>query len=150
MRASGNRCRDGFRAASDERAVSDDPSADVAAIARIDAVPTILEVVCRTTGTGFAAVARVTDDRWIACGVRDEIAFGLEPGGELKVETTICSEIRDSGRPVIIDHVSDDPVFCGHPTPAMYGFQSYISMPIVRPGGGSSAPCAPSTHGRPS
>jgi hypothetical protein len=30
--------------------VSDDPSADVAAIARIDAVPTILEVVCRTTG----------------------------------------------------------------------------------------------------
>src|SRR5215213_2888189 len=124
-----------FRAASNEQTVSDDPSADVAAIARIDAVPTILEVVCRTTGMGFAAVARVTDDRWIACGVRDEIAFGLQPGGELKVETTICSEIRDSGRPVIIDHVSDHPVFCGHPTPAMYGFQSYISMPILRPGG---------------
>lgn len=44
--------------------------ADVAAIASIDAVPTILEVVCRTTGMGFVAVARVTQDRWVACAVR--------------------------------------------------------------------------------
>ena len=84
---------------------------------------------------GFAAVARVTEDRWIACAVRDEIAFGLQPGGELKVETTICSEIRDSGKAVVIDHVAEDEAFCGHPTPAMYGFQSYISMPILRPDG---------------
>ena len=108
---------------------------DVAAVARIDAVPTILEVVCRTTGMGFAAVARVTDDRWIACAVHDEIRFGLGPGGELKVETTICHEIRASGQPVVIDHVAEDQAFCGHPTPAMYGFQSYISVPIRRPNG---------------
>jgi len=25
----------------------------------------------------------VTEDRWVACAVRDQIAFGLEPGGEL-------------------------------------------------------------------
>jgi signal transduction histidine kinase len=112
-----------------------DVEGDVAAIARIDAVPTILEVVCRTTGMGFAAVARVTEDRWIACAVRDEIRFGLEPGGELKVETTICHEIRASGQPVVIDHVAEDQAFCGHPTPAMYGFQSYISMPIRRANG---------------
>jgi len=108
---------------------------DIAAIAGIDAVPTILEVVCKTTGMGFAAVARVTEDRWIACGVRDGIAFGLEPGGELKVETTICHEIRQSRKPVIIDHVAEDEIFRGHPTPAMYGFQSYISMPIILPDG---------------
>jgi GAF domain-containing protein len=30
--------------------------------------------------------------------------------------------------------VLEDDVFCGHPTPAMYGFQSYISVPIVLPG----------------
>jgi signal transduction histidine kinase len=111
-------------------------SEDVAAIARIDAVPKILEVVCRTTGMGFAAVARVTEDRWVACAVLDEIQFGLKPGGELKVETTICNEIRESGQPIVIDHVADDEVFCRHPTPAMYGFQSYISMPIVDPRGG--------------
>ena len=63
--------------------------------------------------------------------MRDEIAFGLEPGGELKVETTICDEIRDSGEAVVIDHVAEDPAFCHHHTPALYGFQSYISMPIM-------------------
>jgi signal transduction histidine kinase len=110
-------------------------TADVAAVSQIDAVASILEVVCRTTGMGFAAVARVTKNRWVACAVRDEIAFGLVPGGELEVKTTICDEIRDSGRAVIIDHVAEDDAFCNHPTPTMYGFQSYISMPIFLPGG---------------
>jgi signal transduction histidine kinase len=105
---------------------------DVALIGEIDAVPTILEVCCRTTGMGFAAVARVTEDRWVACAVRDEISFGLKPGGELKVETTICDAIRASGNAVVIDHVAEDNDFCGHPAPALYGFQSYISMPIYR------------------
>jgi len=91
--------------------------------------------VCRTTGLGFSAVARVTEDRWIACAVRDEIAFGLQPGGELQVETTICDEIRDTHQLVVIDNVAEDEAFSGHPTPAMYGFQSYISVPILRPDG---------------
>jgi signal transduction histidine kinase len=85
---------------------------------------------------GFAAVARVTEDRWLCCSARDEIGFGLKPGGELKLETTICNEIRQSGKAVVIDHVARDEAFCGHPTPAMYGFQSYISVPISRADGG--------------
>jgi signal transduction histidine kinase len=105
--------------------------ADIAAVQRIAAVPRILEVVCRSTGMGFAAIARVTENRWVCCAVRDEIAFGLVPGGELEVETTICHEIRQSGEAVVIDHVAQDTVFCGHHTPAKYGFQSYISMPIM-------------------
>ena len=56
--------------------MADNFQGDLAAVAQIDAVPTILEVVCRTTGMGFAAVARVTEDRWIACAVRDEISSG--------------------------------------------------------------------------
>ena len=51
------------------------------------------------------------------------------------MRTTICDEIRDSGQAVVIDHAAADKDFCGHPTPAMYGFQSYISMPIVRKNG---------------
>jgi signal transduction histidine kinase len=107
---------------------------DVAAVGRIEVASTILEVVCRTTGMGFAAIARVTEDRWVACAVRDEIAFGLVPGGELEVQTTICDEIRQSGRAVMIDHVAQDVAFNSHPTPAKYGFQSYISVPIQRNG----------------
>jgi GAF domain-containing protein len=110
-------------------------AADISAVSQIDAVASILEVICRTTGMGFAAVARVTQDRWIAYAVRDEIAFGLLPGGELDVTTTICDEIRDSGRAVVIDHVAESELFHGHHMPRIYCLQSYISMPIVLPNG---------------
>ena len=104
---------------------------DIGLINRIDAIPTILDVVCQATGMGFAAVARVTEGRWIACSVKDTIAFGLQPSGELDVETTICHEIRQHREIVVIDDVSTDPVYCGHHTPARYGLRSYISMPII-------------------
>jgi signal transduction histidine kinase len=103
---------------------------DLAAVSSVKAIPTILDIVCRMTGMRFAAVARVTEDRWIACSVRDDINFGLKPGGELKVETTLCHEIRQSGEAVIIDHVAEDPRYACHHTPQIYGLQSYISMPI--------------------
>lgn len=108
---------------------------DISAIRKIPAVATILDVVCQTTGMRFAAVARVTEDRWVTCNVLDAIDFGLKPGDELKVETTICNEVRECREPVIINHVSEDDAYRGHPTPAMYGFQSYISMPIIRKNG---------------
>ncbi|HEV2672917.1 MAG TPA: ATP-binding protein [Aliidongia sp.] len=46
--------------------MASDFQTDIDAIGRIGAVPTILDVVCRTTGMGFAAVARVIEDRWVA------------------------------------------------------------------------------------
>lgn len=104
---------------------------DLDRLSRLPAVPTILEVVCRTTGMGFAAVARVTEARWVACSVLDEIDFGLRPGGELRVETTICHEIRQSRNPVVINNVAEEEAWRGHPCPSMYGFQSYISVPII-------------------
>jgi signal transduction histidine kinase len=112
-------------------ALAKDLEADVESVSRISAVPTILDVVCRTTGMRFAAVARVTEDRWIACSVLDEIDFGLKPGGELRVETTICQEVRECREAVVINHVAEDEGWRTHPTPAIYGFQSYISMPII-------------------
>lgn len=105
-------------------------SDDVQKVGQIPIVPTILDVICKTTGMGFAAIARVTTHQWVACSVRDEINFGLKPGGELQIETTICNEIRDHLNPVVIDNVSKDEQFCNHHTPKMYGFQSYVSFPI--------------------
>lgn len=105
---------------------------DVQNVSRIPIVPTLLDVICRTTGMGFAAIARVTESHWVACSVKDDILFGLKPGGELKLETTICHSIRQAGKPVVIDHVAKHPDYVGHHTPAMYGFQSYISVPIAR------------------
>jgi signal transduction histidine kinase len=108
---------------------------DVEAVQRIDIVPKILDTVCELTGMRFAAVARVTNTHWIACSVRDSIEFGLAPGGELRLDTTICDEIRESGEAVIISDVPVDDRYHNHRTPAMYGFRSYISMPIVLPDG---------------
>lgn len=105
--------------------------ADIQAISKIPVVDNILEVICRTTGMGFATIARVTHDSWVACAVKDDIQFGIVPGGELKIETTICYEIESTREAVVIDHVAEDKKFFNHHTPALYGFQSYISMPII-------------------
>ncbi|AUD04234.1 GAF domain-containing sensor histidine kinase [Spirosoma pollinicola] len=116
--------------------VNVDFAKDIERVNKIPLITTLLDVVCQVTGMGFAALARVTEDRWIACSVRDDIQFGLIPGGELKVETTICNEIRDSHQAIVIDHVRESDTFCKHPTPLMYGFQSYISFPIILKTGG--------------
>ena len=108
-----------------------DIKAEVDAVQQIGAVPKILDVVGRMTGMGFVAIARVTSRQWVCCAVRDKINFGLREGGELQVETTICNEIRQHGNTVVIDDVQTDGTFCNHPTPAMYGFRSYISAPII-------------------
>ncbi len=105
--------------------------ADIRIITRIPFLPALLDIVCAATGMGFAAVARVTEERWIAGAVLDKIAFGLSPGGELPVASTICHEIRECREPVIIDHVSHDAHYRNHHTPATYGFESYISFPII-------------------
>jgi signal transduction histidine kinase len=75
-------------------------------------------VIRQTTGMRFAAIARVTEGRWVACSVLDQIDFGLEPGGELTVETTIRHEIRQGREGVVIDHVAEDEIYRGNPTPA--------------------------------
>ncbi|KLT63981.1 GAF domain-containing sensor histidine kinase [Pedobacter sp. BMA] len=104
---------------------------DIESVAKIPIIANILDVVCKTTGMGFSAIARVTDEQWIACATNDLIGFGLEPGGELKLETTICHEISEHKKAVAIDHVSEDEKWRDHHTPRIYGLQSYISVPIT-------------------
>ncbi|MEN4748383.1 GAF domain-containing sensor histidine kinase [Pseudomonas sp. Ps21-P2] len=104
---------------------------DVEAISAIPAVPVILSMVKHITGMRFAAIARVTESNWVACAVDDSINFGLKPGGELVLESTICHEIRQHQQPVVFGHASADPQFATHHTPNIYGLESYISIPIV-------------------
>ena len=103
---------------------------DIQIIQGISAVPTILQVVAQITGMRFTAVARVTDEKWVACAVYDQIAFGLTPGGELVLESTICNEIRQHHNAVLFGHAGQHPIFSSHPTPKLYGFESYASIPI--------------------
>lgn len=104
---------------------------DIENVSNIEGIANLLSVVCKVTGMGFAAIARVTDNRWITCLANDNLNFGLRPGDELKVESTICYEIEKSHRAVVISNVAEDAAFCKHHTPIQYGFQSYISVPII-------------------
>ena len=120
---------------SELQAPENDYLKDIERVQSIAQVPLILDVCSRATGMGFTAIARVTDDRWITCASKDELGFGLGPGDELRVETTICNEVRAGSEMIVIDDVQANPAYCNHPTPVMYGFRSYISMPIRLPNG---------------
>lgn len=111
-------------------AMQDQFASDVVALGDSDSLRAILDETCALTGMGFAAVARVTEDRWITCQVADKIEFGLDPGDELEIKTTICDDIRQSGQAIFIDNVSENFEWRRHPTPIMYGFESYASLPI--------------------
>ena len=76
-------------------------AADVRLVGALNTVPALLEVLCRSTGMGFAAVARVSQGRMIARA------------------------------PIVIDHDSADPRYCNHASPKLYGIESYISIPII-------------------
>jgi signal transduction histidine kinase len=104
-------------------------------IQAISAVPKILETVAAMTGLRFVCIAHVTDDSWTACAVLDKLDFGLAPGAQLDVATTLCEEVRDTARAVIIDSVDDSDQYRGHHTPRIYGFKSYFSIPIFRADG---------------
>ncbi len=108
---------------------------DIADINRIRSVPRILETVAHITGSRFTAIARVTDTTWTACATYDTLGFGLVPGGQLVLETTLCDEIRQSSTAVVFAHASQHPLYSRHHTPRIYGLESYASVPIFRPDG---------------
>jgi len=64
-------------------------------VARLADINDVLDVCCRVTGMGYTVIAHVTEDRWLACAVQDEIDFGLAVGGELPIQTTLCNDLRN-------------------------------------------------------
>lgn len=115
--------------------MADDVLSCVSEIQAIGAVPKILETVAAMTGLRFVCIAHVTEDSWTACAVLDRLEFGLKPGSALDVSTTLCQRVRETEQAVIIDHVRDSARYHDHHTPRLYGFQSYFSIPVLRPGG---------------
>ena len=114
----------------------DDPHRqDIRQIGAIREVPLILDLCRQITGMGFTAIARVTDGRWITCASLDHLGFGLTPGDELEVESTICHEVRGCRDTIAIPDVDASETYRDHHTPRRYGFKSYVSVPIVRAGG---------------
>lgn len=108
---------------------------DVAAVQRIASIPSILATVSHITGLRFTCIARVTPESWTACAVRDHLGLGLLPHDTLDIHSTLCENVRASGQAVVIDAASTDPLYKDHVSPARFGFESYISVPIRRQNG---------------
>ena len=108
---------------------------DITAAKHLAAIPTMLEIIRRSTGLGFAAVARVTDETWLACWVRGDAGFGLQADAVLPADSMLCREVRRHRRPVVIDDVSSDTAMHDLSNSRDRGFRSYISFPITMPDG---------------
>lgn len=116
---------------------NDDPyRQDIRHIGAVRDVPLILEACHMTTGMRFTAVARVTEDRWITCASLDYLNFGLLPGDELEISSTICREVRSCRDAIIIPDIRESDIYRDHHSPRRYGFKSYISVPIIQADGG--------------
>lgn len=108
--------------------------ADLATIARIEAVPTILEAVSELTGLRFVCIARVTETTLYICALLDKLDFGMRVGDGLDVKATLGEEVREKRAPIIIDSVADSE-YRDHHAPRRLGFQSYFAFPLYRPDG---------------
>jgi hypothetical protein len=83
----------------------------------------------------FAAVARVAEDRWIACAVKDKINFGLKAGSDLDLNSRLCIESQAAEAPIVIDQASTDARYRKLHESGPYRVESYISVPVILPGG---------------
>jgi signal transduction histidine kinase len=108
---------------------------DIEKLAKSALVGTILETVMLATNMRFAAVARVTADRWVACRTVDEVNFGMSAGDELEIQSTFCQTVRDTSEKVLFNDVATDEVYRDHPIARQFGIVSYASLPIYRSDG---------------
>ncbi len=112
-----------------------DFQADIQMLAGSGLVGTILETVMLATNMRFAAVARVTADRWVACRTVDEVNFGLAEGDEIEIQSTFCQSVRETSEKVLFNDSTTDDVYGNHPIAAKFGIVSYASIPIHRSDG---------------
>ncbi|SET86591.1 GAF domain-containing protein [Paracoccus homiensis] len=109
-----------------------DFQADIERLAESDLITTILETVMLATNMRFAAIARVTADRWVACRTIDDVQFGITEGDEIAIESTFCQTVRETSEMIIFNDASTDPECRGHPIATSFGIVSYASVPIYR------------------
>ena len=107
-----------------------------------DGLRDVLTQVQQLTGMRFSAIAYVSDDRWVASLVDDNLEFGLAAGDELDVRKTICTEVRRDSCEVLIDDTEADALWSTHEVPQLYGFRSYLSVPILIGGSFFGTLCA--------
>lgn len=97
---------------------------------RIDFRPS-LDLACALTGMRVALVGEVTDTSWRSIQSIDSAGLGISSGMILDINRTFCKDVRASRAPVWFGDARIHPLFRHSPVPDMYGFRSYVSVPLV-------------------
>ena len=108
---------------------------DIAAVQSLKTVPALLRVISNITGMRWVGIAKVTGETWTLCAAHDCLGFGLAPGDRLPIKDTLCDRVRCDEASIVIDCVSDHPIYRHHHVPQTHGFESYFSLPVSRADG---------------
>ncbi|WP_312252192.1 GAF domain-containing sensor histidine kinase [Stenotrophomonas sp.] len=92
---------------------------------------TSLDLACQLTGMRVALVGEITDAHWRAVQSVDRAGLGISNGMVLDINKTFCKDVKAQQCPVWFADAHAHPDFQHSPVPGLYGFRSYISVPIT-------------------
>ncbi|WP_333627861.1 GAF domain-containing sensor histidine kinase [Stenotrophomonas cyclobalanopsidis] len=97
---------------------------------RIDFRPS-LDLACALTGMRVALVAEVTDTSARSIQSIDSAGLGISSGMPLDVNQTFCKDVRATRTPIWFSDFLAHPEYKCSPLPGLYGFRSFISVPLL-------------------
>lgn len=109
---------------------SDDIAQAVAAIGRIHAVPTLLEVLCEISGMRFAMIARDVGKTLTVCAAKDGLQLAIEVGSPFAHRTNLALDVQALRTSIVIERASSDPRYRDPTVPARHQIESFVSVPI--------------------
>jgi hypothetical protein len=115
---------------SDMDSASDSTQA-LASIARIDAVPTLLKVLCEMSGLRFAAVTRIRGNTVTVCALRNELGLKVKLGESFNLLEGLELRAKELREPIVIEQASADRGVADSRAPAANAIKSIISVPII-------------------
>lgn len=90
-----------------------------------------LELACAVSGMRVALIGEVGEQQWRAVHALDRAGLGISAGLRLDLINTFCRDVTASGEAIWFSDYRQDQKRCDSPIPAMHGFRSYISVPVV-------------------
>ncbi len=96
----------------------------------LDAVPVLLETVCKLTGMSCANVAKVAAESWMSVATRDMGGFNIPTGVEIPRQT-ICHDSKEQRRTLYVQDAREDATYANNAAMKELGLRSIITAPII-------------------
>ena len=90
-----------------------------------------LELACAVSGMRVALIGEVDAHHYEAVHALDRSGLGISAGLRLELANTFCRDVTSRQEPIWFGDHTADVRLRDSPLPALYGFRSYISVPVV-------------------